>query len=195
MNEEMLTFSLAFSPFGKALWEKRDEDTKLRMPLFFRLCFTALVLHLQRQKSRYKIAGIDYEKHGDGVCFYFGSEDWEIDSGRRREKDRLGGWTTVRLQHSRDEFPFVIPLAFLSNPFYYYSLVVFDDDKKMVGMEVSFCFNNVLFLSFFLTRRDDILVLKDIHYITGWGFVFLSALEYLSFSNSLSCVFVTNTTL
>ena len=49
-----------------------------------------------------------------------------------------------------------------------------------------------LFL-FFLTRRDDILVLKDIHYITGWGFVFLLAIEYLSFSSSFSCVFVTNT--
>lgn len=64
--------------------ERYEEDTKLRMPLFFRLCFTALVLHLQRQKSRYKIAGIDYEKHGDGVCFYFGSEDCV------REKEREG---------------------------------------------------------------------------------------------------------
>ena len=83
MNEEMLTFPPAFSPLGRPFGkrERDEEDTKLRMPLFFRLCFTALVLHLQRQKSRYKIAGIDYEKHGDGVCFYFGSEDWEIVSG------------------------------------------------------------------------------------------------------------------
>jgi hypothetical protein len=35
-NEEMLTFSLAFSTFGE-----EDEDTKLRIPLFSP-CFTAL---------------------------------------------------------------------------------------------------------------------------------------------------------
>lgn len=55
---------------------------------FFPPCFTALVLHLERQKSRYKIAGIDYDKHGDGVFSpgdYFGSGDWEIVSRGGRE--------------------------------------------------------------------------------------------------------------
>ena len=80
MNEEMLTTRWRFH-----FWEEREEYTKLRIALF-PPCFTALVLHLQREKSRYKIAGIDYEKHGDGVYFgAFGSQDWE---SVLREKDK-----------------------------------------------------------------------------------------------------------
>ena len=128
---------------------------------------------MQRQKSRYKIAGIDYEKHGDGVCFgdYFGSGDWEIVSGREAEEDRrMGLWTTVRLQHSRDEFPFVVSLflLLLFNPFSYYYFGHVGDDTKMVGMGVPWL--ELQYFLLFLTRRDDILVLKDIHYITGWVF-------------------------
>ena len=67
--------------------------------------------------------------------------------------------------------------------------------KRWSGWESLFVSTMFFSLFFFLARRDDILVLKDIHYITGWDFVFLSALEYLSFSKPFSCVFVTNVTM
>lgn len=81
-----------------------------------------------------------------------------------------GFWTTVRLQHSRDEFPFVVLLflLLLFNPFSHYYFGHVDDDTKMVGM--GFPWLVLQYLLLFLTRRDDILVLKDIHYITGWVF-------------------------
>jgi hypothetical protein len=78
-------------------------------------------------------------------------------------------YLTVRLQHSRDEFPFVVftHFFFLLNPFssYYYFFYHVDDDTKIGRDGVSFsCSSTILFFSFFLMRRDDILVLKDIQY-------------------------------
>jgi len=150
MNEEMLTFRWRFSTFGK---RETKKIPNFAYRFYFSPCFTALVLHLQRQKSRYKIAGIDYEKHGDGVCFgdYFGSGDWEIVSGREAEEDRRTGlWTTVRLQHSRDEFPFVVLffLLLFFNPFSYIIILVMSTTiQRWSGWGFLGLFYNISFFS------------------------------------------------
>jgi len=59
MNEEMLTFRRRFHFLGR-------EDTKLRVPLFFPALLYRFVLHLQRKVAIQK-AGVECEKHGDGV--------------------------------------------------------------------------------------------------------------------------------
>lgn len=90
-------------------WEERDEETKLRIPLFSHLVLPPLYYTCRDKKSRYKIAGIDYEKHGNGVCLVILVWVRKIGRACQGEKDRRTGlWTTtVRLQHSRDEFLFV----------------------------------------------------------------------------------------
>jgi hypothetical protein len=175
-------FPLAFSSFGKK--EKKKIPTSAHR--FFPPCFTALVLHLQREKSRYKLAGIDYEKHGDGVCFgdYFGPKEWD---SVLREKGRWAlDYLTVRLQHSRDEFPFVVNSFFFSliQFFSYYYFLSCRRRYKDGRDEGSLSFFCSTIFCFFLMRRDDILVLKDIHYRIGWFSSFLLGHRVLPFLRS-----------
>jgi hypothetical protein len=172
MNEEMLTFSAGVFNF----WEKERRRYQTSQTAFiFRTSLYRLVLHLQRRSRDTKQRALDYEKHGDGVCF---GGFWVCERlgecVRKRERRTDGLWTTVRLQHSRDEFPFVCYFFFFSfnSAFVIYLSYHVDDDTKMVGMgglSVSLPFVTYSILFFGLMRRDDILVSRayiTLHHIT-----------------------------
>ena len=154
-----------FSPALSTFWDRKKGDgPNLRTPLYSS-CLPRSLYYTFCRERKFAIpkekAGIEHEKHGDGVFVWesFGSKIGCVLRERQRRMGFFG--LRFRLQHSRDEFPFVcfsltqVSITFMSTTIQRWS--------RWGSLDFLFCYSTIFFVCLFFLRllareRIDILV-------------------------------------